>query len=169
MSTSWQRAQTADAVAGPVNAAEWDLLLGDGSPHRVLFAVYDGELRAECDCRAFEFRDFCAHVARLWWRWVRSELGVTDLDTGATYLTPPWWLSVDDAEHDRVDAAEPQPARADGGSCAHAESARARVSSARNPPGGCTTYTKSGTESPDGETIDRVPQEPEMYHSEGER
>lgn len=100
LSTSWQRAQAAPAECGPVNAAEFDVLMGYcdsdelGDKHRVLFAIYNGQIRADCDCEAHRWNDWCAHVAYLWWRWVRSDLGVTDLDTGKTHLSPPWWLSV---------------------------------------------------------------------------
>lgn len=104
-STSWQRAQAAPAECGSANAAEFDLLMGytDGrdefTHHRVLFGLLDGSLRAECPCNGYAYRGFCAHVAYLWWRWVRSNLAVTDLDTGQTHLSPPWWLSVHDDEH----------------------------------------------------------------------
>lgn len=101
MSSSWARAQAAPAECGPVTPAEFHVLLGYvdqdglGDDHRVLFAIYGGELRAECDCKAFQFRDWCAHVAHLWWRWAAlGDLGVTDLDTGRTYLSPPWWLRI---------------------------------------------------------------------------
>jgi hypothetical protein len=107
LSSSWQRAQAAPAVVGPVNAAEFDVLLGYvdrddwGDRHRVLFAIYDGEIRAECDCEAHRWRDWCAHIAHLWWRWSRDDLGVVDLDTDKTHLSPPWWLTVDDREVSR--------------------------------------------------------------------
>ncbi|TKX86949.1 hypothetical protein EXE43_05545 [Halorubrum sp. SS5] len=120
-STSWRRAQTAPAAVGPVNPAEFDVLLGGGdgenalTRHRVLFAVYEGDLVAECDCDGHRFRGWCAHVALLWRRWTLDDLGVTDLDTGRTHLSPPWWLSVDDAECDRAEAGVEQPVAADGG------------------------------------------------------
>jgi len=66
--------------------------------YRALFAIYEGELRSEYPCDGYTFRGWCAHVALLWWRWSRDQLGVVDLDTGETYLSPPWWLNVDDAE-----------------------------------------------------------------------
>ena len=120
-STSWRRAQAAPSEVGAVNPAEFDVLLGREddesalSKHRVLFAVYEGDLVAECDCDGHRFRDWCAHVALLWWKWSREQLGVTDLDTGETYLSPPWWFSVDDVEADRADANASQPVAADGG------------------------------------------------------
>jgi hypothetical protein len=68
---------------------------GFGDDHRVTFAIYDGQLRAECDCQGFRYADWCAHVAHLWWRWAAlGDLAVTDLDTGRTYLWPPAWLSL---------------------------------------------------------------------------
>ena len=119
-SSSWKRAQSAPSNVGPVNPAEFDVLLGyvdeDGlSKHRVLFALYEGELVAECECDGHRFRDWCAHVALLWWKWSRDDLGVTDLDTGRVHVSPPWWLSIDDAERDRVDAEHDEPVAADGG------------------------------------------------------
>ena len=121
MTSSWRRAQTAPAAVGPVNPAEFDVLLGreddetELSRHRVLFAVYEGDLVAECDCDGHRFRAWCAHVALLWRRWTLDNLGVTDLDTGRTHLSPPWWLSIDDVEADRADADASQPVAADGG------------------------------------------------------
>jgi len=120
-SGSWRRAQAAPSTVGPANPAEFDVLLGReneetaATRHRVLFAVYEGDLVAECDCDAYHFRGWCAHVALLWWRWSRDDLGVTDLDTGETHLTPPWWLSVDDVEQDRVEAEPESAVAADGG------------------------------------------------------
>lgn len=121
LSGSWHRAQASPAHCGPVNAAEFDLLLGYpdrdgfGGRHRVLFAIYEGDLRAECDCDAYTFDGWCAHVAYLWWRWVRGNLGVVDLDTDRTHMAPPWWLSVQDADA-RPERADSQPtAAADGG------------------------------------------------------
>ncbi|OYR60435.1 hypothetical protein DJ80_15415, partial [Halorubrum ezzemoulense] len=67
-STSWRRAQAAPSQVGSVNPAEFDVLLGreddenDFSKHRVLFAVYEGDLVAECDCDGHHFRGWCAHV-----------------------------------------------------------------------------------------------------------
>ena len=120
MTSSWRRAQAAPSHVGPVNAAEFDVLLGyvdeDGlSQHRVLFALYEGELVAECECDGHRFRDWCAHVALLWWKWSRDDLAVTDLDTGRTHLSPPWWFSIDDADRDLVEAEYEQPIAADGG------------------------------------------------------
>ena len=120
LSSSWRRAQAAPSTIGAVNPAEFDVLLGyedsdDLARHRVLFALYEGDLVAECDCDGHRFRSWCAHVALLWWRWSREDLAVTDIDTGRTYMSPPWWLSVDDVEADRPDAETSQPVAADGG------------------------------------------------------
>ena len=103
-STSWRRAQAAPSTVGPANPAEFDVLLGytdgrdDLTHHRVLFALYDGDLVAECECDGWDYRGWCAHVALLWWRWSRDQLGVTNLDTGRTYLSPPWWFDFSGAE-----------------------------------------------------------------------
>jgi len=120
MSSSWQRAQAVPSAVGPVNPAEFDVLLSyvdeDGlSKHRVLFALYEGQLRAECECDGYSFRGWCAHVALLWWKWSRDNLAVTDLDASRVHTSPPWWLSVDDVERDRVDAEPDQPVADDGG------------------------------------------------------
>ena len=69
-SSSWKRAQAAPSNVGPVNPAEFDVLLGyideDGlAKHRVLFALYEGDLVAECECDGHRFRSWCAHVALL--------------------------------------------------------------------------------------------------------
>ncbi|WP_158055980.1 hypothetical protein [Halorussus halophilus] len=102
-SKSWKRAQTAPAECGSATAAEFDVLMGytdsdELAHHRVLFTLLDGSLRAECPCDGYHYRDWCAHVAYLWWRWVRSDLAVTDLSTEQKHLSPPWWLSVTDRE-----------------------------------------------------------------------
>lgn len=120
LSSSWRRAQAAPSTVGPANAAEFDVLLGyenkDGfGKHRVLFTIYEGDLVAECRCDGYRFRDWCAHVAVLWWRWSQQNLAVTDLDTGRNHLSPPWWLSIEDHEHGRSDVETSQPVAADGG------------------------------------------------------
>ena len=121
MSSSWSRAQAAPSAVSPRNPAEFEVLMGREddetalSRHAVLFALYEGDLVAECDCDGYRFRDWCAHVALLWWKWSREDLAVTDLDAGRTHLSPPWWLSIDEAERDRVDAEPDQPVAADGG------------------------------------------------------
>lgn len=102
-SGAWKRAQAAPAVVGPTDdAAHYDVLLGYedatrddlGDRHRVLFAIQDGALRAECDCKAWTYRSWCAHVAVLWWRWCLGQTSVTNLDTDDVHLEPPWWLFV---------------------------------------------------------------------------
>jgi hypothetical protein len=120
LSSSWRRAQAAPSTVGSVNPAEFDVLLGyvdDDSlaRHRVLFTLYEGDLVAECGCDGYRFRGWCAHVALLWWKWSRDDLGVTDLDTGRTHTSPPWWFSVDDVEADHGDADTGQTVAADGG------------------------------------------------------
>ena len=156
MSTSWQRAQSADAMTERVTPAEWDVLLGSGDCHRVLFTLLDGDVRAECDCAGHKHRTWCAHVARLWWRWVRGDLVVVDLDSGSRFQTPPEWVRVDDAEApDPAPTADSRRAVADGGRT-HAESAGARTIPSPTSPGGCHTDTDSGPESAHGAAIDRV-------------
>ncbi|WP_435332829.1 hypothetical protein [Haloarchaeobius sp. TZWWS8] len=118
MSGSWHRAQAAPATCGPVNASEFYVLIGYtdsdelGDRHRVTFAIHHGQLVADCDCEAWTWNDWCAHVAYLWWEWSRDQLGVTDVDTGHVYTTPPVWLRVN--EPDRP-VASTSRARTDGG------------------------------------------------------
>jgi hypothetical protein len=95
LSSSWQRAQDERAHVGPTGPARFSVILGTGARHRVTFTLKGGELLSDCDCKAHQYREWCAHVAVLWWKWCRSQLAVTDLDTGRTHLSPPWWLSVD--------------------------------------------------------------------------
>ena len=120
LSSSWHRAQAAPSTVRAVNPAEFDVLLGyvddDGlAKHRVLFAIYNGDLIAECSCEGYRFNDWCAHVALLWWKWSRSEISVTDLDTGSSYTAPPWWLSIDDADAGGPDVEPSRALAADGG------------------------------------------------------
>jgi len=101
-SGSWHRAQVADGDSSPSGPAEFSVLLERGSGelgdrHRVVFAILEGDVVAECDCSGWEYRRWCAHVARLWWEWCRGEIGVVDLDTGRTWLHPPEWVRVEDA------------------------------------------------------------------------
>lgn len=110
---AWQRAQTEEIVVAPKpDPAEFGVILGDGLPHVVTFVIYDDELRAECDCGAYEYHydgTWCPHIAALWWRWaVWSLLVVVDVNSGARYDTPPHGLRI------RHEARE-LPARADGG------------------------------------------------------
>lgn len=95
--TSWERAQRETVTANPVNDAEWMVSLsGSDGIHRVLWALRGRTLVADCDCPDHQYHDFCAHVAGLWWRWVRGDLTVTHLDTAREYRHPPSWLSLDD-------------------------------------------------------------------------
>ncbi|MHB9287375.1 SWIM zinc finger family protein [Halobacteriales archaeon Cl-PHB] len=100
LSGSWQRAQTARSRVSSYNAAEWNVVLGHpgsnqpGGFHRVLFAVESGDVLADCNCRSYEYRDWCAHVAHLWWLWATGYLVVTDLNDGTQYGTPPEWVTV---------------------------------------------------------------------------
>jgi len=102
MSTSWQRAQLEDDHGGPLNPAERHVLLDDSATaHRVLFAIKNGEIIAECDCQGWSYRNWCAHVASCWWRWARGEISVVDLNTERTHVYPPAWLTIEDREVDR--------------------------------------------------------------------
>lgn len=98
MSTSWRRVQDEETAVNPVNDAEYMVQVGDGDIHRTTAAVENGTLCCDCDCRGWEYRDWCAHVAAIWWRWCRSETFVVDRDAGRTLRRPPAWLSVEDQE-----------------------------------------------------------------------
>ena len=99
LSGSWERAQREQDKGGPLTPAERMVWLSDSeAPRRVLWCIRDGRIRAECSCEAYQFRGWCAHLASCWWRWCRSDLAVTDLDTGRSHLHPPWWLSIEDEE-----------------------------------------------------------------------
>lgn len=98
MSESWQRAQTEEDRGGPINDAERMVWLeGSDEPHRTTWTIQGRSLRAECDCAAHVYRGWCAHLASLWWRWVRGRLEVTHLDTGRTYGEPPAWLRFEES------------------------------------------------------------------------
>ncbi|WP_225334898.1 sigma-70 region 4 domain-containing protein [Halomicrobium urmianum] len=93
MSESWRRAQRESDRGSAVNDAERMVWLeGSEQPHRVTWALAGQTLRAECDCASSRYRGWCAHLASLWWRWIRGEIVVTHLDTGREYRTPPTWL-----------------------------------------------------------------------------
>ncbi|WP_435364528.1 hypothetical protein [Haloarchaeobius sp. DYHT-AS-18] len=102
-SGAWHRAQAANHVVGPTDdPAVWKVMLGEidapsdlHDPHEVLFAIYHGQLRAECNCHAWKYNQWCAHVALLWWQWSRERLVVLDVDASRHYEQPPWWLSLD--------------------------------------------------------------------------
>lgn len=100
---SWRRAQSSPSTVGPISPETYRLMLGYpnsadiGEPYRVTFAILDGDLVVECACDSYHYRQWCAHVAHLWWRWVRDRLVVVDLDTGRSHRTPPVWLSVGDS------------------------------------------------------------------------
>lgn len=98
LSRSWQRAQRENAIVGPIDELRFRIVLGSGDPHEVLFAIVEGELRAECGCRGWMNRGWCAHIAYLWLRWTRYNLCVRDADTDRTHRHPPAWLRVSDAE-----------------------------------------------------------------------
>jgi len=107
LSTSWQRAQRESDRGGPINAAERMVWLSEGDDsHRVTWALTGRTLVADCDCRGYQYHQWCAHVARLWWRWSRGRLDVEHVDTGRTFRQPPAWLDLD-ADPDEFDALTP--------------------------------------------------------------
>jgi len=108
LSTSWQRAQTERERGGWVNPAERMVFLENSNhPHRVLFALRDRTLRARCSCAGHRHRDWCAHVAHLWWRWTTGRLVVRHLDTGRDYQEPPSWLLIDCEPSEQLDRLSP--------------------------------------------------------------
>jgi hypothetical protein len=93
LSESWERAQTERDEGGPINDAERMVYLEESSkPHRVVFVLDAARLRAECSCKGWQHRQWCAHVASLWWRWCLGEIVVTHRQSGREYQTPPQWL-----------------------------------------------------------------------------
>ncbi|MFB6188491.1 MAG: SWIM zinc finger family protein [Halapricum sp.] len=98
LSTAWQRAQDEEDRGGPINDAERMVRLsGSESVHRVTWALRGRTLIADCGCRGHQYHGgWCAHVASLWWAWVRGEIVVSHLDTGREYPLPPTWLRLDD-------------------------------------------------------------------------
>jgi len=109
ISESWTRAQTEDAVISPTNPIEYAIKLGSGDFHRTEFFIYGGKLRASCNCPA-RGRSWCAHIARLYLKWIRHDLVVTDLETSRSHQSPPVWIRFEDR-----DMTQPQVAT-DGGS-----------------------------------------------------
>ena len=96
LSTPWQRAQDETDQGGPINDAERMVFLSGGDTHRVTWALKGRTLLADCDCKGHQYNDgWCAHVASLWWQWVRGEIVVRHLDTGRQYPQPPAWLRLD--------------------------------------------------------------------------
>ncbi|WP_436934996.1 SWIM zinc finger family protein [Halovenus marina] len=92
LSTSWYRAVAEDADVSPVRDAEWMVSMETSEDyHRLVFVLDQATLRAECSCAGWTHRDWCPHVATLWWRWVRGQLQVTHYQTGHEYETPPEW------------------------------------------------------------------------------
>jgi len=108
LSTPWQRAQEETDHGGPINDAERMVMLDEGDPHRVTWTLKGRTLLAECDCTGYEFHGgWCAHVASLWWQWVRGEIIVSHVDTGREYATPPAWLRLDDPAPTALDHLTP--------------------------------------------------------------
>jgi len=110
-STSWERAQSEADQGGPITDAERVVWLEGGDPHRVVWVLDGATLRARCSCDGWRYREFCAHVASCWWRWVRGEIAVMHQQTGREYRTPPEWLRFggdrpDRAQLDGLTAAE---------------------------------------------------------------
>jgi len=109
-STSWERAQTERDRGGSITDAERVVWLEEGDPHRVVFVLDGATLRARCSCDGWYYRDWCAHIASCWWRWVRSAIVVAHQETGRDYRTPPKWLcfdrDVDEHDLDGLTSAE---------------------------------------------------------------
>jgi hypothetical protein len=91
---SWERAQTETDHGGPLNDAERMVHLDEsGQPRRVVFVLDEADIRAQCGCKSWKYRQWCAHVAACWWNWVRGRISVTHRQTGREYQHPPSWLS----------------------------------------------------------------------------
>ena len=146
-SSSWKRAVSDPVHAEPIDHRSWRIYMG-GKPHRTEMFIHEGAVRVICDCNGFRYnRAWCAHVAVVWWLWVRRRIHVADLQADRRYRSPPPWIRVDDAD----------AARADGGRPTHAHARPpARDSPVEAPPGGCHTVTNQDPESAYGSAIDRV-------------
>lgn len=96
LSTPWRRAHEETDRGGRITDPERMVYLsGSEDVHRVTWALKGRTLLADCDCRGHQFNDgWCAHVASLWWQWVRGEIVVQHLDTGREYPQPPAWLKL---------------------------------------------------------------------------
>ncbi len=93
LTESWQRAVTERDQGGTINEAERMVWLDESDePKRLLFALIEDDLHAECSCASWKYRGWCAHVAHCWWRWVRGCIIVHHMDTGRDYRHPPAWL-----------------------------------------------------------------------------
>jgi len=106
-SRSWERAQTESDTGAPINDAERVVWLEEGEPHRMAFFLNGRTPRARCSCDGWHYRDWCAHVASCWWRWIQGDLSVSHVQTGRDYQSPPAWLALEDS-HDRLDALTPK-------------------------------------------------------------
>lgn len=108
--SSWKRAQQTTDDGGPINDAERMVSLDDSDGyHRVFWALRGGSLRCKCSCKGFQYRDWCAHVASLWWRWSRGRIVTNHVQTGRAYEAPPPWLTIGetpDVDLDRLTPAE---------------------------------------------------------------
>jgi hypothetical protein len=108
-STAWERAYLEADNGGPINDAERMVFLSESDhPHRCLWGLMGRTLVADCDCKANQYHDWCAHLASLWWQWITARISVTHLDTGREYPTPPSWLRLDDdpTRYDELTPAE---------------------------------------------------------------
>ena len=56
ISTFWERAAEEDIYVSPLNRVKWMVRAGDGSYHRVVFAIDDGRVIGECDCLGYRNR-----------------------------------------------------------------------------------------------------------------
>lgn len=99
-SSSWQRAEQGEVTRNRLNRAEWMVRVGDGGLHRVVFALDDGHMQAECDCRGYEHREWCAHVAAMVLAYVRGVVEPADLSEPLSEEADRLWRERDD----RVDA-----------------------------------------------------------------
>lgn len=78
---SWERAQNEHTSVSRVSRAEWMVQIADGDLHRVVFALDDGHMIGECDCKGYQHHDWCAHLAALVLAYVRDGVQPADLAT----------------------------------------------------------------------------------------
>ena len=58
-----------------------DSSIGEGDPHRVVFALVDGHTIGECDHRGYRYYEWCAHLSTLTLAYVRDDVWPADLAT----------------------------------------------------------------------------------------
>lgn len=101
-STSWERAKNEPTKTARVGRAEWMVRVGDGDRHRVLFALEDGHMVGDCDCRGYQYHAWCAHLAALVLAYVRQDVVPADVATPIDEEVDALWAARPDGGDDRL-------------------------------------------------------------------